>query len=322
MLCLHGSTLCAQGNPFASIYHWADHTWQHIIGNGDIDTLYLWKPATHWTLKTRANISGDSFSATGHNGVQHFTSNLSANMKTTLSLGISYRGLSTSFSVNPNALSGTYHDYEFNISAYYNRFGFDASYHQANSFSGIMSGEDSIVHPVPEGIVNHDVFSFNGYYAFNHRHFSYPAAFTQSFIQQKSSGSLLAAISFQMQHVSVSNTENANAVPFQLYSSDVSIGAGYGYNYVPFRHLLLHISCTPTFIVYSDNYYIFGEQQYPIAYQFPEVIITGRGAVVYSWSRWFIGLTMVYTYSTIGYNETMSLQNQKWIIRAFVGSRF
>lgn len=41
------------------------------------------------------------------------------------------------------------------------------------------------------------VLNLTGYYTFNHRRFSYPAAFTQSYIQRRSAGSWLAGISYQ-----------------------------------------------------------------------------------------------------------------------------
>jgi hypothetical protein len=41
------------------------------------------------------------------------------------------------------------------------------------------------------------VVNLAGYYTFNHRHFSFPAAFTQNYIQRRSAGSWLAGISYQ-----------------------------------------------------------------------------------------------------------------------------
>ncbi|MBQ8127243.1 MAG: DUF4421 family protein [Prevotella sp.] len=39
----------------------------------------------------------------------------------------------------------------------------------------------------------------NGYYIFNRRHFSYPAAFAHSYVQRRSAGSLVLAVSGQGQ---------------------------------------------------------------------------------------------------------------------------
>jgi hypothetical protein len=55
--------------------------------------------------------------------------------------------------------------------------------------------------------------------------------------------------------------------------------------------------------------------------QYPEVIITGRGAVVYNMKRTFIGGSMVYTFSSNGKRDYLMVKKQKWRVRAFFGIR-
>ncbi|MDD5861036.1 MAG: hypothetical protein PUD15_00535 [Prevotella sp.] len=43
-----------------------------------------------------------------------------------------------------------------------------------------------------------------------------------------------------------------------------------------------------------------GDDEVTMGYHFPDVIITGRGAAVYSWRNKFAGATMVLNFSTIG----------------------
>ena len=58
-----------------------------------------------------------------------------------------------------------------------------------------------------------------------------------------------------------------------------------------------------------------------LSYHFPEVIITGRGAVVRQWSKTFLGLTMVYNFTNIGDKDDFTVYNTKWRIRTFFGLR-
>ena len=156
----------------------------------------------------------------------------------------------------------------------------------------------------------------NAYYVFNHRRFSYPAAFSQSYIQRRSAGSFLLAASGMKQNATL-NWEDG----IKLKITEISLGAGYGYNFVPGKGWLLHISALPTFIVYSHTSMSFGDDRVPLHYQFPEVIITGRGAVVRQWANKFLGLSMVYNFSNIGNAKDLAVYNSKWLIRTFFGLR-
>ena len=76
-----------------------------------------------------------------------------------------------------------------------------------------------------------------------------------------------------------------------------------------------------SFIVYSHTSVKLNDVKVPLHYNFPEVIITGRGAVVHQIKNVFYGLSMVYNFSNIGSEETLTVHNQKWRLRAFFGIR-
>jgi uncharacterized protein YegP (UPF0339 family) len=140
--------------------------------------------------------------------------------------------------------------------------------------------------------------------------------FTQSYIQRRSAGSFLLAASGQGQHATLDWEQE-----MQLKMTNIGIGAGYGYNYVPSQGRLLHVSALPTFIVYSNTSMAFGDTRVPLHYHFPEVIITGRGAVVRQWANRFLGLSMVFNFTNIGYEESLAVHNIKWRVRTFFGLR-
>ena len=211
---------------------------------------------------------------------------------------------------------GKYNDYELNFNMYRRRFGFDFIYHDAKNFTGHYDQDGMERVELPDGMLHVQTLNLNAYYVFNNRRFSYPAAFSQSYVQRRSAGSFLLAASGMGQRATYDWEQG-----LKLKMFNIGIGAGYGYNFVPHRGWLLHISALPTFIVYSNTSMTLGDDQLDLSYRFPEVIITGRGAVVRQWGNKFFGLTMVYNYTNIGNKDDFSVYNTKWRIRAFFGLR-
>lgn len=283
---------------------------------GDLDTTYIVRPQTKWTVTARFNVSGAKIEAEGMDNGQHFKSEMEADRKATLSVGVSYLGFSLSAALNPAKLMGKYRDFELNFNSYGRRFGFDVIYQDAKNFTGWHDHEGMERIELPDGMLKVRTLNVNAYYALNSRRFSYPAAFSQSYIQRRSAGSFLLAASGMRQHATLDWDQE-----MQLKMTNIALGAGYGYNYVPSQGWLLHLSALPTFIVYSNTSMTFGDTRVPLHYHFPEVIITGRGAVVHHWGNKFLGLSMVFNFTNIGHEENLTLHNTKWRIRTFFGIR-
>ena len=285
----------------------------------DIDTLYVTRPQTKWALMGRMNVSGSQIKAIGIDYGQHFESEMKANEKATLSIGVSYLGLSLSLALNPAKLLGKYHDYELNFKSYGRRFGFDIAYQDARNFKGWHdAGGVREEFTTSDDMFKLRTFNVNAYYAFNHRRFSYSAAFAHSYIQRRSAGSFLLAASGQGQH-GKTNGEELN-IDFKM--TNIGIGAGYGYNYVPSTGWLLHFSALPTFIVYSKTSITIDGNKIPLHYHFPEIIATTRASIVKQiGSNKFAGLSMVYHYTNIGNKENLTIRNHKWIARLYFGFR-
>ncbi len=283
---------------------------------GNIDTAYITRPKTKWTITARINLSGSKIESEGIDNGQHFKSEMTADYKSTLSMGVSYLGFSLNMSLNPAKMMGKYRDYELNINSYGKRFGWDFIYQDARNFSGWHDHEGMDRIELPADLLSVKTLNLNAYYAFNSRRFSYPAAFSQSYIQRRSAGSFLLAASGMGQRAELNWDQK-----MEMKMVNIGIGAGYGYNYVPAQGWLLHISALPTFLVYSHTSMNFGDTRIPLHYHFPEVIITGRGAVVRQTKNKFYGMSMVYNFTNIGNEESLALHNQKWRIRAFFGLR-
>jgi hypothetical protein len=262
------------------------------------------------------NVSGAKIVAKGTDHEQHFNAEMKANRKATLSLGVSYLGLSLSASINPAKLMGKYSDFELNFNSYGRRFGFDIVYQDAKNFTGWHDHEGMERIELPDGLLSVKTLNLNAFYVFNSRHFSYPAAFSQSYIQRRSAGGFLLAASGMGQRATLDGTH-----AMQLKMTNLGIGAGYGYNYVPSQGWLFHLSALPTFIAYSNTSMTFGDTRVPLHYHFPEVIITGRGSIVRQWSNKFLGISMVFNFTNIGHQETLAIYNTKWRLRTFFGLR-
>jgi len=284
--------------------------------NKGIDTAYILRPQTKWTVVGRINVSGAKIETEGIDNGLHFNSEMKADYKSTLSVAVSYLGISLSASLNPAKLMGKYRDYELNFNSYGKRFGFDIIYQNAKNFTGWHDHDGMERIELPADMLKVKTLNVNAFYVFNSSRFSYPAAFSQSYIQRRSAGSFLLAASGQGQHATLDWEQE-----MQLKVTNIGIGAGYGYNYVPRQGWLLHISALPTFIVYSKTSMTFGDNRIPLSYHFPECIITSRGSVVRQWSNKFLGLSMVFNYTNIGNEDKLAVYNVKWRVRTFFGLR-
>ena len=311
--CLQGSIVPAEAQ---SILHRIDSILTLNYRKGNIDTAYITRPTTKWTITARMNLSGASIQTEGIEDGRHFKSEIEANRKATLSVGVSYLGLSLNASLNPAKLIGKYQDFELNFNSYGRRFGFDVIYQNAKNFKGWYDHEGMERVSLPDGLLTVKTLNLNAFYVFNSRRFSYPAAFSQSYIQRRSAGSFLLAASAMAQDSFFDWDQDMG-----LKTTNIALGGGYGYNYVPGRGWLLHISALPTFIVYSHATMTLDDTRVPLHYHFPEVIITGRGAIVRNWRNKFFGFSMVFNYTNIGYKDNLAVYNLKWRVRTFFGIR-
>jgi hypothetical protein len=183
------------------------------------------------------------------------------------------------------------------------------------------------------------VVNLAGYYTFNHRRFSFPAAFNQSYIQRRSAGSWLAGISYQGGIIETTGELKArkpDAPDINIDVGHIGIGGGYGYNWVLGKRWLLHLSMLPTFVVYNRNKMtVNGECKEAKRMRF-NMIFNERAAIVYNFPvkgnlksvkgglkspRYFAGATLVMNNSVFD-DDVVVVNQNKWRARAFIGLRF
>lgn len=301
--------------------HQGDSLLQKKYKKVSYDTLYIARPAGRWTVKLRGNLSGARLKAEGNTEQKPFSGNLRADYRGTMSMAVAYRGIAVGFAINPAKLAGKSKDNELNFVSYGNKFGFDAVYLSSKTYHGDVTTA-GVNTNISKGKITQEALNVNAYYAFNGNRFSFPAAFSQTYIQKRSAGSFMVGISFDGQATNATDYGKGEGKTGKLRIYELGIGAGYGYNMVVGKHWLFHLSTLPTFDVLINSHITANDNKIKMNYKFPSVIITGRGAIVYSWRNKFAGLTMVYTYSGVGDRDQLHLEREKWRARLYFGFRF
>ena len=287
------------------------------------DTNYVTRPEGRLTLKVRMNQTGNSFHAKGTvNGIDS-KADLKTSHKTTFSLAGIYRGIGIGVAINPAKWKGIYEDYEFNLNYYSSKISLDFSYQRSESMAGDIRRGDRI-QQMESGDISLKVVNLAGYYTFNHRHFSYPAAFTQSYIQRRSAGSWLAGISYQGGSIKTRDAlkeRNPNTPDVRIDVGHIGIGGGYGYNWVLGKKWLLHFSMLPTFVVYNRNKFTVNDELKKAKRMRFNMIFNERAAIVHNFSsRYFAGATLVMNNSIFD-DDVVVVNQNKWRARAFFGMR-
>lgn len=222
---------------------------------------------------------------------------------------------------------------EMALNLYSSKFGVDLYYRKTGSNFKIRStsGFDLSL-PVKNcnfGGFQSKIKGLNAYWIFNHKRFSYPAAYSQSTNQRKSAGSLMAGFSYSQHNISFDYDKLPGEIRNQLHEallfkkvkySDYSINIGYGYNWVFAKNWVSNLSLLPA-IAYkkskiddtpsTDNHWI-----KDINFD----LIT-RAAVVYNTSKYFIGASLVmHTYDYR--KKNFSLTNTFGTVRVYAGFNF
>ncbi|MBR5686374.1 MAG: DUF4421 family protein [Prevotella sp.] len=287
------------------------------------DTNYVVRPEGRLTLKVRLNQSGNSIHAKGTVNDVYSKADLSTSNKTTIAVAAIYRGISAGFAINPAKMGGFYKDYEMNLNYYSSRLSLDASYQRSTTLSGDIKSDGNDSH-LESGDITMKVLNVAGYYVFNHRRFSFPAAFTQSYIQKKSAGSWLVGFSYQGGSIKTTDQlkeKNPDAPETRIYIGHFGIGGGYGYNLVLGKKWLIHLSTLPTFVVYNrNNFTVDGERKRAKRMHF-NMLFNERVAVAYNFSpRYFAAVTLTVNNSVFD-DDNVTVNQNKWRARASFGVR-
>lgn len=160
-----------------------------------------------------------------------------------------------------------------------------------------------------------------GYYVLNSRRFSLAAGLYADMVQKHSAGSTLFYLNYYQSRYNVENLFPSNFDSFR--TQQISLGAGYAYNYSLLRgRLLFHGSLVPMFSVWNHMSHEAGieSRQNPDQWKkwgsFYEAAHSGharfrfnafaRFAANYSWSHYVLSLFLNYRH--YGYSSTSNLE--------------
>lgn len=305
----------------SGFWHKADSLLTKLRTN-NADTLYLTRPQQHWTLKLMGGMSNNSsyFSGRDQENPLHDTY-WSGSPRKTITLSANYRGLGLSVAVNPAKIGQGFKALRLNVVTYSNRYGFDILYehegHLREKHHPILNSQDGTV----SGGMTQKILTMFGYYVLNAKKFSYPAAFTQTWIQRKSAGSVILGANFQKIN---SSFDELTREDLSMRSFDVrtlSVGAGYGYNLV-YKSWLIHASGIPTLTLWNEKVAHNLRGNEVMQTYFPEFVLKGTLAVVNNYDRYFWGMNLMWIYSFNRMTERSHFWNGRWKARVLFGVRF
>lgn len=298
------------------------------------DTLYVARPQETWTFRAKVDGFGEMmhlrFADMAGNKGNYY---LNADPKITLGIMANYRGISASFSLSPSKILSDISDMMSAINYYNNTFGIDFTFEKVNAFRG-RTNLQSKTHKLSSS-TNMKQLAITGYYVFNGKKFSLPAVFNSTWVQKRSAGSFLVQAAFNTGRVKIGDDLETNvdvlSIPNRIDMNSFAIGAGYGYNLVAGKHWLLHGTAQPSLMVWQNYKLHTTEKNNETGEKAEEVnkmdtgrlnfFIVGRLGAIYSWQRYFIGLTSVIQHSKSGKDSDFALRDTQWQVRAFFGWR-
>lgn len=223
---------------------------------------------------------------------------------------------------------------EFGLSLYSSVAGCDVYYRKSGNAFKLRNMKDFM----PEGHtgsidkdvrgLSTDIKGLNAYWIFNHRKFSYPAAYSQSTNQRRSAGSLIAGFSISDHNINFKRHKLPDHVLEQLSEAynfqrinytDFSLSLGYSYNWVFAKNCLANLSLTPA-IAYKHSKIDAEQAFYPAIDHFNVDFIT-RAGITYNNTKYFVGASLImhtYEYHTDHFN----LSNSFGTIRIYAGFNF
>lgn len=235
---------------------------------------------------------------------------------------------------------------EYDLSLYSSMIGVDFYYRKTGSdfkIRHLYLGENintDVLRGVDFGGLSSSIRGVNVYYIFNHRHFSYPAAFSQSTVQRRSAGSPLIGFGYTSHKLSVSwdklNTLIHDHLQYnnpaarldsvmmfeQVKYKDISISGGYAYNWVFKKDWLLAASLSLA-LAYKTSSGDLKSKHSIGNFDFKNVNIDGIGrfGLVYNNSKWYAGMSAIlhaYNYR----KENFSTNNFFGSVNIYAGLNF
>jgi len=223
--------------------------------------------------------------------------------------------LGTTFDLRNIQLFGNSAKREIDFSIYASQVGVDLFYRRTGSdykLRDVRMGygiDGRLFEGVPFDGISVGITGVNAYYIFNHRHFSYPAAFSPGTVQKISCGSWLAGAGYTRNTLDLDFDKLKHTVENRLGGdvevkldsgmlfdrvkySDFSLSVGYAYNWV-FAKDLLFCASGQAALAYKTSYGNTAGEYDGFSIKKVNLDAIGRFALVYNNTRWYTGLNAI-----------------------------
>lgn len=293
------------------------------------DTTFYSPPPGDWTVTLKGNVFGSRIWGYTRADGRNYRMTLTSRYVLAPSVSVGYKGVSIGYSFNP--WERRHADVRYDLSAYSNMAGIDATYRMISSFRGYVSADGERLGEISEQDVTQRLLSANAFYVFNYRHYSFPGSISQSYVQHRSSGSLVAGVSYSR---SLTDVPPVLSSPMLRVDADLfAVGAGYGYTVVLPSRWQVMAALLPKFVVFDSRSlrisYDEDGERHNVRYDFremfrrPEGTLNGYFAVVhwFGGERWFMAATASLDGFTIGPHAAFRLTQYRWESHLCLGVR-
>ena len=279
----------------------------------DIDTNYVEPQHYNWALMVQGTYNYDIYRlSTKGDNEQTVTFAPAPAFKFGPYFG--WRWIFLGYTIDLKSLSFTQKKREFDFSFYAAQVGVDLYYRRTGSdymIRNVDLGKDINTAPledIPFDGLNVGITGFNAYYIFNHKRFSYPAAFNQSTMQKISCGSWMTGLGYirnslefdydRMQQLASERLHR----PIQLDSGlmfnsvkyyNLNASVGYAYNWVFARNCLFCSSLSLALSYKKTRGTTADEDNSGFDLNNFNVDGIGRFGVVWNNNKWYAGASAI-----------------------------
>jgi len=233
----------------------------------EIDSLYIEPQKYNFTFMLQNTNTYESYTISNENGT---SVKFSPDISFRLGPYFGWRWIFLGYTIDFSHLGSDKKNQTFDISIYSNKVGVDFYYRKTGNDYKIrrMKFNDEEIDDIEDidfSGIHSSVKGFDLYYIFNHRKFSYPAAYSQSTIQRRSCGSPLVGIGYTRHKLEIDLTQlqevvgrevgeeyaesfaDSTFIAERISYSDISFSGGYAYNWVFARNWLFNATLSLAF---------------------------------------------------------------------------
>ncbi len=285
-----------------------------VRGFSAIDTNYIEPQHYNFTVMMQTTINYDFYRLRSNSG-QSVSLSPDMAMRVGPYLGWRWFFLGYTFDLKNLGISDGGRKREVEFSIYSSQIGIDLFYRRTGSDYKIRNaylGEGVDVGrliDLPFDGINVGITGANLYYIFNHKRFSYPAAFAQSTCQKVSCGSWMAGVgytsnSIELDHRKLQDVVAAHCSPGEVKIDsglmfnkvkyyDVSVSGGYAYNWVFAKHCLFCASASVALSYKHSQGDMAENNDHGFSFDNVNVDGIGRFGLVYNNTRWYAGASAI-----------------------------